>query len=327
MQPISETPYTYAQYYEPLPSTFTLVERPIRWLHDKAVNEECSDNWMENGVKMTAVLLLSIAIQPIVVCSSPVTMVADLVVGAVEISFAYYKGCDTNTLKNIAHIKFIASPIQHLSFIFVNAAWAISAAIYINIGGIAFTTRLIVGGGFTALISYQMAQLSIRKLPAWAKPNGFNIFINGGAINTSGYKYTDNFDKEYNSYKKSYYKQKESYKAHENRNVDESENSWKDMCQNLICIVKLTEVKAEHGYRLTPYDQFKNGIVEKLEPRKLLGLENNFTVEDLRKVYKKFSAILHPDKNIGRENEATELIKCFAEAHIRLENELKQRLP
>ena len=63
------------------------------------------------------------------------------------------------------------------------------------------------------------------------------------------------------------------------------------------------------------YDKIETN---KEDPKKIFNLEGDFTVNDLRKAYKKLSMIAHPDKNHGNEKEATVLFKTIQHYHSEL---------
>jgi len=310
--------------YVPMVSTFTLIERPIRWLHDsdnekkklgKAYDPSCL-----YGEPIHILMLKAVAL-PTITCLTPVTIVADIVVGVVEIAFASYKGCDKENLLRIAHIKFIASPIQQMTHITVSALSALAGASFIFIywqGELPFVACLIGSGAFSSVPGYVFSQYTVGKiLPQFLRPGGFNIFIDGGANDVHGNKYTEYSENFYQKYKSQYNQNQNKY----NSNV----KPWAIECQEQSEMLGLKEVKPTTGEELGGFDKFNNGIINKIEPLKLLGLNTNFTESELKKAYYKVALLLHPDKNAGRIEKATGLMKLLSDARSRLETELKAK--
>lgn len=62
-----------------------------------------------------------------------------------------------------------------------------------------------------------------------------------------------------------------------------------------------------------------------MEKYELLGLNKDFSSNELTKAFKKIRNALHPDKNYGNEKQATMLFNLLDDIIIELENDLKQR--
>lgn len=301
-------PNTFSYHYEPYPSFFTLAEIPIRKLHD-------SQNF--RGEISLPNLLMRVVVYPLTLCAAALTMLADIILGLAEISFAYYKGCNETVLKSIALKKIIASPIQHLTFIAINATGCCISALYISlIYKISFISCLPFSG-FLTLVTYPISQKAIGALPKWARPDGFYIFIDGGANDLDGSKYTQQFDKMYQQYKQE--------RTQKRSNLNVTKDDWDGVCEKIIKEFSLKEIKKENDSELTGYEQFKNGIIKKIKPQKLLNLNDNFTEKELRSSFKKYSLLLHPDRNPNRIDESNALTKCFFEAHALLQEELNKK--
>lgn len=317
--PNSASPY----FYEPCPSFFTLAEIPIRKLHEA---RNC------RGEISLPNLMMRVVVYPLTLCVAPFTMLADITVGVAEVAFTYYKGCDAATLKSIALKKFVASPAQHLTFMTINGAGCFATAVYISL---VYQIRFIYClpfSGWLTIFTYPISQQVIGILPKWTKPEGFSIFIDGGANDLDGSKYTQQFDESYQKYQRERRqkyagaRQYEQAQGHNTSNFNVAEDdSWNSTCEKIISELSLKEVKKANGVELTDYDKFKNGVIKKVKPRELLGLNSNFTAEKLRSVFKKFSFILHPDRNAHRIAESTAIMQCFFEAHHLLEEKLKKR--
>jgi hypothetical protein len=306
--------------YQPIRSAFTILETPTRMLHDWNQTQPTMRfmNDKQAIIYLVKYVALSAIFHPVVAVLSPVSLITDVAMGVFEIGFAAYKGHNREDLKNIAKIKFIASPIQHLTYITVSALAALVGAIFVSDQfhhSLSFEVCLILGGTFVAIPSYQMSQICVANLPDWARPGGFNIFIDGGATDQNGNKYTDYEDafRDYMRNRPSSNK-KPSYESYA-KPVD----SWQEMCQKAINELNLKEVKADAGKVLNTYDIFKNGIINKLNPQQLYGLENGYTKAGIIKAYKKLSMATHPDKNLERGAEATGLIKLVNEARVALQ--------
>jgi hypothetical protein len=313
-------------FYEPFPSFFTWAEIPVRKLHEA---RNC------RGEISLPNLMMRVVVYPLTICAAPFTMLSDMILGVAEIAFAYYKGCDTDTLKSIALKKFVASPAQHLTFMTINGAGCFVATACITLAyHIPFIYCLPFSGWLT-IFTYPTSQQVIGTLPKWTRPEGFSIFIDGGASDLDGSKYTQQFDKDYQKYeqeRRQKYDQEwlkfaraqseQTYQQQNTSNFNMSEeDTWDIVCQKII-----TELSLKESAGLTDYDRFKNGIIKKMKPRELLGLNSNFTAQELRYVFKKFSLVLHPDRNAHRATESTAITQCFFEAHHLLQEELKGRI-
>jgi hypothetical protein len=131
-----------------------------------------------------------------VMLATPLSCLADVVAGIAETALSIYQG---GPVASILQKKLIASPIQHLVFfsgnLFLPAIFGslcIPAILKLNLpwlkGFIGVST--LIFGPTLGFLSYHLAQRAVGKLPTWARPEGFNIFINGGCLNPKGQKMT-----------------------------------------------------------------------------------------------------------------------------------------
>lgn len=295
-----------------LPSAFKVIEYPIRMLHDKENREGSLTDCASIGRNI---------LYPIVICLAPITLVADIVIGVVEIIFAYYMNASSAALYSIAHKKLIASPIQHLAFFVINATGCLVAATLVSAEYQIPFLLCLPFSGYLARYTYGPSQAIIgTKLPEWTHPDKFNIFLGGGARGVNGKNYFEGFDAAYENYKN-----QGSGGTHNNdtrREASSGFSLWEEKCTATIEQLGLKEVTGEN---LTPYDIFKNGVVKKLPPIDCLSLMPLFTEVDLKRAYKKGAIALHPDKNTTRAAEACALTQLFFEANLQLENDLRKR--
>ncbi len=334
---INSTPFKMTPLYQPLPSAFTIIEKPMRFFHDK------TEKWIStifNSIKkfekipviyeiaklwgMVEFMILAVptgaAITGLIILT-PLTVLTDMITGIAEIAFASYKGCDRATLKSIAHLKFIAYPVQQLAFLgtvltlplLITAISLPEAYIDSSRKGSGISCTLLgyaIGTlVLTAPLLYGFGQKNINKLPKWARPEKLNIFIDGGASDQYGRKYTeDYFDRNYAKYKT------------ESRN-DFVATDLNDVYQAFRNEIKLLDKK--ENSKFFDYNEFKLNLMDGKSAKDLFKLKNEFTKKDLKKSYYAYALLFHPDKNIGNEEEAAVLMKCINEIRFQLENQAK----
>jgi hypothetical protein len=63
------------------------------------------------------------------------------------------------------------------------------------------------------------------------------------------------------------------------------------------------------------YTEFKQRLIKKCIPKDLMELSDNFNQTDLQREYHKLALILHPDKNLPRQREATALFNVLQKAY------------
>lgn len=299
-------------HYQMLPSSFQLAEAPtyISWQifqsSEKLWNQETA-NSSQRFINRTLAILAGVGgyvggiiALPITLACTPVTIVADVVVGIAECFFCYHHGLSGNDIKKIAHKKFIASPLQQ--FIFCSAA----------ISTIVAANSILLGGCFLYLanpylapfalssfwtVGYAMGQVAVGKLPSNLNHQSFNIFINGGSGETEGRKWVDDD-----------IPSRESFNSN-----PEGISEWGNYIAKEMCNLSLVDDARAHE----KYIAFKKDIFEQKTPQQLLNLKNGFSHEELRQSHRTLARILHPDKN-GSSREATSLFKILNEAYNRL---------
>lgn len=343
--------YNSIPFYQPLPSAFTLIERPMRYIHDfmtekrgeemRVLEKKNSYNRFKpkdetffqelSGVISTIAYGLFQAPGFILLTAlTPLTITADIIIGIAEICFACYKGCERSTLESIARLKFVAYPIQQLTFFTVSlmlpagiTAWMAAQISHETSTSLMMLTNwqwsLVVGCSFmVATLSYELGQRSIKFLPNWARPDGLNIFIEGGASDYLGNKYTEYSEANYKKWKQN---DVPNFETKPDKKVYVDPLYWDNVCES--CVAELLKVKINNQNASPAYQQFIKGIQDKKKPQELLGINVNFKEDDLKAAFKKCALLFHPDRNKGREEEAAALTKCLYEARRILEKTLE----
>jgi hypothetical protein len=169
-------------------------------------------------------------------------------------------------------------------------------------------------GPICGLLSYQLVQRAVAKLPNWTHPEGFNIFINGGCLDPSGQKFTDPdyVEKLFKAYKKN------RSKNHFNNIPTTIEEKWANY-------IKVFQNQIPAYDSLAEFETFSNAVKKGLSPQKCLGLSDKPTLEEIKKVYLKWTLVLHPDRNPFRQDIATILFKALGEARALLDEEFKPK--
>ncbi|MDP1609015.1 MAG: J domain-containing protein [Chlamydiales bacterium] len=299
-------------HYQMLPSVFQLAEAPtyIAWQalqsSEKLWNQE-SANSSHRFINRTLAILSGVGgyvggmiALPITLACTPVTIVADVVIGIAECSFCYYHGLSGNDIKKIAHRKFVISPLQQ--FIFCSAA--ISAIVIANVifsGGYLLTLSNPLAHSLSSIFwtfGYAAGQVSVGKLPSNLNHQSFNIFINGGSGETEGGKWVDGDNTPPG----------ESFNDHDERVL-----GWESYIAEELCHLSSIDDARVHE----KYIAFKKGVFEQKTPRELLSLNIGFSQEELRKSYKTLALIIHPDRNAS-SIESESLFKILNQAYNRL---------
>jgi hypothetical protein len=99
--------------YIPLPSTFTCVEKPLRYVYDRF------DPSHNNALHM---YLAGMIVYPLTLCAASVTMVADMAIGVAECTFCTLRGSGLRDVAELAKKKIIISPLHHLIFVTTSLA-------------------------------------------------------------------------------------------------------------------------------------------------------------------------------------------------------------
>jgi len=285
--------------YQLLPSAFRVAEYPtyycwkslksseVLWKRETATDCERLKNRTFAVLRGCGSFLGGLVALPITLCTAPLTLLADVIIGVVECIFCAYQGLKKEDILLIAHRKFIVSPCQHLAFcvgaiVALGLSSALIAPIFWSLG-------------------YASGQAFVGALPTKLNHHTFNIFVEGGS----------------------------------GEGQDETEKwldgCFRDMPQSDPAVgveAKLTlegwcafiaRESASLGHiddaGLNPtYLGFKSGVMRKCKPQELLQLPDNFSQEDLVKKYRQLALILHPDKNLPRQNESKALFLVLRQA-------------
>lgn len=172
-----------------------------------------------------------------------------------------------------------------------------------------------------AFSNYRFAQKIIgSKLPAWTRPEGFNIFINGGSLDCFNHKITD---ENYTDIEASFYKwveegMKKQLEGKQKLKRNKQIKSVQECLQDKVAIINACQNNALKSF----FHRFLNTA----SARDLLELKPGFQMKDIKKAYFKWSLILHPDKHIeeGIQEVAGILFKdVLCPARLELENKLQ----
>ncbi|VHO04403.1 J domain-containing protein [Candidatus Rhabdochlamydia sp. T3358] len=297
------------------PSAFQWIERPLYYLNEQRNKSILSGDLDEKSFSITC-LVINALFCPIIMCSIPLTALVDIGIGACEAFYAKYKGATSHRITLIIQKKIIASPIQHLAYVITNllAPFFAGTALALGLfrpGLIIPLTKLyaIALCPMLASINYQLAQIFIGKLPAWTRPEEFNIFINGGCLDHKGRKITDEDygrEKEYNEWKS-----KQLAPAHQTEL-----NSLREELKG-----KATILNAYQSNNVVELKKFSELILNEASVSELLGLKPGFQMQEIKDAYRKWVLILHPDKNKDIQEIAEILIKILNLARFDLEKQ------
>jgi len=99
--------------YLPIRSAFTVIEKPLRFFYARYHThydplQSLKDRFYLGGM----------VVYPIVICATPVTMVADVAIGIAECIFCtFVRGDSLRDVAELARKKIVVSPLHHLTFI------------------------------------------------------------------------------------------------------------------------------------------------------------------------------------------------------------------
>jgi hypothetical protein len=243
--------------YNLLPSAFLFLELPIKCAVNLVFVPPYSKGKFACGYFMGMVAL------PIVVCGTPLTIVADMIMGIAEAR----RGKTEEERKSILFKKIVVSPLQQITF--AVSALATATAIYLLAGKIAV---------FVAwLFPYVIGRIITYEIPKTINFSQFDIFNH-----FNNFQLPENFNDTYQS------------------NLDKvarnlKENNFPGASEKYLSI--------------------KNKIRNRVPASKLFDLGENFTKKEVKKKYQQLSLLLHPDRNLGNEEEAKELFTCVTPAY------------
>ncbi|PWU13112.1 MAG: hypothetical protein C5B45_06610 [Chlamydiae bacterium] len=305
------------------PSAFQWIEKPLYYLNEeknKPISSK-NDDKQSSRISFGKFLAIQYLVWPMIMCAAPLTASVDIGVGICEAFYAKYKGATSHQIILIIQKKILASPIQHLAYIITNLFFPFFAGTALALASFQPSSIIPLVGFFLvilsppmALLNYHLAQQFIgQKLPAWARPEGFNIFINGGCLDPGGNKITD---EDYN----------EEARFHEWKRKQMNEFTRENHKESLYTKLR-DKAFIVHAYQNNEFKNFFYMFLNKTSTRELLQLNPSFSDKELRKAFRKWSLVLHPDKH------SEESIKKVAEtlfkevlypARLELEKELQK---
>lgn len=303
--------------YQLLPSAFKIAEYPtyLCWksfrLSEPLWNRNSISNWEQFKNRTIAILvgtgsyLAGIVALPITIGLTPITLLADIIAGVAECIFCAYKGLGKEELSIIAHRKLVISPCQHLTF-------CLGAITGLGVGFLVYrlnrlTYLLVPRAGFKSSLvfwpsGYAFGQKAVGLLPKSLNHESLNIFIGGG----SG-EGPDEQEKwcngNINAHKQS--------KPNPSFEIDHSQIEWNDFIDKEIQSLN----RVNDPNLAIQYINFKQRLLNRCNPKGLLGLSKNFNQTDLNRKYRELALIIHPDKNQPRQQEATTLFKILQKAY------------
>lgn len=329
--------------YQLLPSAFRIAELPtyacwkaLKYASSLIEQSNITKDRFECYKKRTFSVLLGVSgflggmvAYPLMLCSTPVTILADIIIGIAECAFCLYQEVSKEDLLIIAHRKFVVSPCQQLSFLLGSQFGGISFAIIIFpsfvSSQIAFTT--IAATAFKAsmcfnclfwLFAYSSGQsYSLERLPKALNDPSFNIFIESGF---SGYGieqmlHQPGVDPIFENNPLMQTKNTYQDQPRPNPFPSQSENNVNLNWNNFIAN-EISELSSINDVNLSQkYIDFKKNMISKVKPEVLLGLSRNFTPDDVRNKFLSLCLILHPDRNQPRIKEATAMFKVLHKAY------------
>lgn len=304
--------------YQLLPSAFKIAECPtyLCWksikFSESLWNRNCANNWEQFKNRAFAVLvgtssyLGGIVALPITISLTLITLLADIVVGVAECVFCLYKGLAKEDLSIIAHRKFVISPCQHLTFCLgvitgLGPAWLLFSVHTLN-PWFSFKGSLLLWS-----MGYACGQAAVGLLPKSLNHQTLNIFIGGG----SG-EGPDEQEKWLDSNINTHSQPKSTPFMQSRRLHDQIQ--WNDFLNKEI----LSLSRVDDANLAIQYTNFKQRLIKRCNPKDLMELSNNFNQKDLQRKYYELALIIHPDKNLPRQREATALFNVLQKAYVLL---------
>jgi hypothetical protein len=299
--------------YQLLPSAFKIAESPtyLCWksikFSESLWNRNCANNYEQFKNRTFAVLLGissylgGIVALPITIGLTPLTLLADIIVGIAECIFCLYKGLAKEDLSIIAHRKFVISPCQHLTFCLgaitgLGLAWLVSIS-RLNLWS--FKGSLLFWS-----MGYAFGQKAVGLLPKSLNHQSLNIFIGGGSGEgpDEQEKWLDSNINVHNQPKSNPFGQ-------------DKQLNYQIQWNNFINKEILSLNRINDANLAIQYTDFKQRLIKKCSPKDLMELSNNFNQTDLQREYRKLALIIHPDKNLPRQREAAALFNVLQKAY------------
>jgi hypothetical protein len=285
-------------------------------------------------------ILGGVVAYPYALAAASLTMVMDIVAGVAESFFRLCQGRAAE-VPSILQKKIVASPVQHMTFLAVNllASLVINAEIILQGREAAIPYKTIskylwILPALVAPQFYGIGQETVaRNLPKWARPDGFLIFIEGGAKNREGQGYTDPEEEFKTYYQNTYYhktrragvdfedpnEQKRRFRQQKAEShqkeirlpspMERAEQEWKIYLATLQISPSNVEPRDD-------FEKFKDLLAKgaTLEQVYDLGLDE----KSLQRKFKSYSLTIHPDRNAHRKEDAEKLFKAVTNARALL---------
>ena len=270
--------------YKLIPSAFIFAEKPLKFTENLLSNKSFK-------VKTVGYLAGMVAL-PITLAATPVSIVADIVVGIGEIFLCKFRGFDNDDVLEIAKRKILIAPAQQLTFLIT------SVAIHVLFSGFNLT-------------------LSIPFLLLWPASNmAGRTFISKLLPNCLGLEKMCIFPEE-----PPFPHIKTDPEPKEKKSLDEKLQQ---------AVPKLSRINSPTTP--DEYIKFKEEVLKASSAQGFLGGPQqiyehlkNFLVPDdnnpfqkggaPQQIYKKLKQVLNPDKNPYRREEASELLRCLKTAY------------
>ena len=143
-----------------------------------------------------------------------------------------------------------------------------------------------------AFSSYHFAQKIIgSKLPAWTRPEGFNIFINGGSLDCFNHKI---IDENYIDIEASFY---EWVRDQVKKQLEEKQNSQRNEQIESVHKRLKDKITIVNACQDDEFKSFFNLFLKNPSASNLLQLSPSFSKKELRTAFRRWSLVLHPDKH------------------------------
>lgn len=326
-------------------SAFKFVEAPMCYLNKKqrvlassfvVPGNENKDSKTHVFYKDQPTLGIKLAmgiVYPLTLALTPFSIIADMFLGVSQALFRLYQGADQKEIKSILHKKVFASPAQQMTFLAVNGV-ALFALCY-QLKGPAYFAACIftIGAPKYQLISlfnrnalvfaisavcvspilgcslYTLSQKCVSGLPRCCRPDGYNIFIDGGAQNQFGEKIDfNNPESFYETWRREH--DGESKTSEENQSAF---NSLKISISKELKDLPKTE----------KFDKFRTWLnsTPAQPPFALFGFtsESQVTEKALKEKFKNLAKEYHPDKCPDAKEEAGVYFKLIFAARLNIE--------
>lgn len=234
-------------------------------------------------LKLAGCVMLGSAVNVVALSIVPVTIGLDVGVGVVECGLAWHEGRSFRAIKDIAHCKLLACPVQQILFF----APLILPTLYLFVLTIRSPkSSLLLAARVSAMmfwsLQFAIVCISQDRLPKLLKHPTVNIMEFG----------------------------------HERGGHDEWKKSLRKQVRDAH-LKKFTDSRAPEEYKA-----FKQRLAKGYTARGILGLDSYCTKEEMLQTYQKMSLIVHPDRNIERKEEATKLFNILGWIKTHIEDEI-----